>query len=295
MKVAGMDEIALADKHLVVEQPEKKRARFAVDETDSGKDEMQVKESGEDSMEDDEEDGEDKEEEDEAPEFTRWAEEVTTIRLINGGVGSDSVAGEFPPAYTHQIFFTPRPSASQTDGEGSRGHQELIIGYEDPRLEVVYAANTLKSFFRFQHSAQVEVKLLRKAGLTRTSIINALQTNVPTDWSTKLSEVQEEVDKPFTPIGALREEETLPDGSRLQIFHFTADSDEAVKLVRRMQTFAIWLIETGQSIEVPDRKWNILTLYRVEKRADEQDLHTFIGFYSAYRYWAYDKVGHSLA
>jgi hypothetical protein len=75
------------------------------------------------------------------------------------------------------------------------------------------------------------------------------------DYATKFSAVQTEAEAPFTPLGTLREHETLPDGSSLQIFHFTADTPETVKLVNRMQTFAVWLIETGQPIEVPDPKW----------------------------------------
>ena len=137
---------------------------------------------------------------------------------------------------------------------------------------------------------QVDVKLLKQNNLSRTSILNSLHSRVPMDYATKLSAVQTEAEAPFVPIGTMRQEETLPDGSSLQIFYFTADSPEAVKFVNRMQTFAVWLIETGQGIEVPDPKWNVFTLYHVEKGPGNQPIHTLLGFYTAYRYWVYDKV-----
>ena len=278
VKVPGQDEMSLPPTRLVAEEPEQKRARFAEGAGASNPRGAEMDESPGELDEGDE----DEIEEDKAPPHSRWAEEVTTIKIVNGA-GS---AGQFPPLYTHQVFFTQR------EGDNAeREHQELIVGYEEPKLEIVYAGNCLKAGISFSHSGQpVEVKRLKQHGLTRTSILNSLHTRVPMDYAAKMADVQAEAQAPFTPLGTLRDEETLSDGSRVQIFHFTADSPAAVEFVRRMQTFAVWLIETGQGIEVPDPKWNILTLYRVERGADNTNVHTMLGFFSAYRYWVYDKA-----
>ena len=289
--MAGLDEIALMPANLVAEEPEKKRARFAPDAETGSRESSMDDESASGDGEDGEEGGsEDEDSEDKAPPHTRWAEEVTTIRMLRGGAGAgvECEAGRFAPLYTHQVFYT----AQVKDEEASdRERQELIIGYDEPKLEISYAANSLKAHVEFSCKGQVDVKLLKQESLSRTPVLNSLHKRVPMDYATKLSAVQTEAEAPFSPLGTLREEEKLPDGDLLQVFHFTADSPEAVKLVQRMQTFAVWLIETGQAIEVPDPRWNILTLYRVDKGADEQPVHTMLGFYTAYRYWVYDKVG----
>jgi hypothetical protein len=254
VKVSGMEEVSLSAANLVVEEPERKKARFSTDvEGIKGKGTMKDASSESESDEDGKEDDED-DEEDKAPPHSRWAEEVTTIRLIAGGAGAgvEREIGRFQPLYTHQVFYKAR---NKEDVDTEREHQELIIGYEDPHLEIVYAANSLKACAQWRNSAQVDIKLLREHHLTRTSVLDSVQTRVPMDYATKLSAVQTEAEAPFTPLGTLREHETLPDGSSLQIFHFTADTPETVKLVNRMQTFAVWLIETGQPIEVPDPKW----------------------------------------
>jgi len=276
------------------EEPEMKRARFAQEDAagkKSSKDTGSSAEAEEDSEEDkdsEEAAAEAKVEDEEKPQHSCWAEDVTTIRMIKGGAGDKSEVGRFSPLFTHQVFYTPGDVLDAD--ENKRTHRELIIGYEEPTLEIVYAANSLKAFIDFRKKTEVETKLLKRDNLSRTSILNCLHKRVPMDYATKLSAVQSEAETPFMPIGTLREEEQLEDGSSLQIFHFIADNPEAVKLVNRMQTFAVWLIETGQAIEVPDPNWNIFTLYRVEKGADNQALHTMLGFYTAHRYWAYDKV-----
>jgi hypothetical protein len=296
VKCPGLDEISLLPVNVVVEEPDHKRARFA-DSTDSKiSHSMEVAQGDEAEEDEDEEDGdeEDGDEEDKAPPYTRWAEEVTTIRMIKGGAngGAENEAGRFAPSYTHQVFYNERGSGDNVE---DRADQELIIGYEDPELEITYAANSLKAYFEFRHSAQVAVKLLKQNNLTRTSTLNSLHSRVPMDYATKLSEVQDEANAPFTPVGALHDQEELPDGSLLQIFHFTVESPEAVQFVRRMQTFAIWMIETGSVLEVPDRRWNVLTLYRVETGSNNQDVHTLLGFCTAYRFWVYDKVTNLLS
>eukprot|EP00802_Teleaulax_amphioxeia_P009965 Tamp_09990.p1 GENE.Tamp_09990~~Tamp_09990.p1 ORF type:complete len:580 (-),score=204.40 Tamp_09990:276-2015(-) len=294
VKVAGLDEIALMPANLVAEEPEKKRARFAPDAETGSRESSMDDESASGDAEDGEEGGsEDEDSEDKAPQHTRWAEEVTTIRMLRGGAGAgvECEAGRFAPLYTHQVFYT----AQGKDEEASdRERQELIIGYDEPKLEISYAANSLKAHVEFSCKGQVDVKLLKQESLSRTPVLNSLHKRVPMDYATKLSAVQAEAEAPFSPLGTLLEEEKLPDGGLLQVFHFTADSPEAVKLVQRMQTFAVWLIETGQAIEVPDPRWNILTLYRVDKGADEQPVHTMLGFYTAYRYWVYDKERNEL-
>jgi hypothetical protein len=298
VQVKGLDEVALGPANLVVEEPEKKRARFAADGEaackDSSMHDATASEAGEDGeSREEEEGGEDEDSEDQAPPHTCWAEEVTTIRMLRGGagVGVECEVGRFRPEYTHQVFYTPQ---GKEDDEALRELQELIIGYDEPKLDISYAANSLKAHIEFSCKGRVEQKLLKKDNLSRTSILDSLHKRVPMDYATKLSAVQAEAEAPFEPLGTMREEEKLPDGSSLQIFHFTADTPEAVKLVHRMQTFAVWLIETGQPIEVPDHRWNILTLYRVEKGANDQTVHTMLGFYTVYRYWVYDKARNEL-
>lgn len=165
VKIPGIDEVSLLASNLVADEPEKKRARFSPeDEGSKGKDSM---EDGASSDEDDEEGEEDGDDEDEAPPHTRWAEEVTSIRMIKGGAGAgvECEVGRFVPLYTHQVFYTPK---NKLDTEAERENQELIIGYEDPELELVYAANTLKAYLEFRNSAKVDIKLLKQNNLTRT-------------------------------------------------------------------------------------------------------------------------------
>lgn len=154
VKVEGMDELALSAANLVVDEPAQKRARFAQEAEVKDKDSMEDASSSDGEAEEDA-DGEGSGEEDEAPPYTRWGEEVTTIRMIKGGPSSgiECEVARFRPHYTHQVFYT---SKSKEDNESDREHQELIIGYENPELEIVYAANSLKAYIEFRHSAQVQ-------------------------------------------------------------------------------------------------------------------------------------------
>mmetsp|Transcript_35756 Transcript_35756/g.86431 ORF Transcript_35756/g.86431 Transcript_35756/m.86431 type:complete len:498 (-) Transcript_35756:100-1593(-) len=260
----------------LMEQGPSKRARFADEE---GKNVEEV-------MEEAEESGEESEEE-ELPPYSVVGNDVTSIRLVSGSC-DDGEGRTFNPTYTHQVF---RVKASE-DAEVQ--HEELIIGYENPRIEITVASNTLKAHVDFKHDGTTDVKLLRNERLSRTNVLDAIQTHVPCDYAPRRSDVEEDAARTdFVPLGALISSEDGKDGATLELYHFTGETPEAARFVRRLQTMVLWTIETGSFIKVPDPAWNIYTLYS-KKEEKGRVVYCLIGFITAYRYWVYDKASHSV-
>mmetsp|Transcript_11716 Transcript_11716/g.23123 ORF Transcript_11716/g.23123 Transcript_11716/m.23123 type:complete len:503 (+) Transcript_11716:35-1543(+) len=258
--------------------PCKKRARFA-DEEGKNMEEVMVEEAEESGAES---------EEDELPPYSVVGNDVTTIKMLSAS-NKEGLEDSFSPTYTHQVFRV-KPSE---DAEAV--HEELIIGYENPRVEIVYAGNTLKAHVDFKHDGTVDVKLLRNERLARTNVLDAIHTHVPSDYAARRCEVEADAARTdFSPLGELVE--SVPgskEGETLELLHFTADTPEATTFVNRLQTLVLWTIETGSGIKVPDPAWNIYTLYSRTEAAGHP-VYSLVGFITAYRYWVYDRTSKSV-
>eukprot|EP00291_Cryptomonas_curvata_P020665 CAMPEP_0172163110 /NCGR_PEP_ID=MMETSP1050-20130122/7086_1 /TAXON_ID=233186 /ORGANISM="Cryptomonas curvata, Strain CCAP979/52" /LENGTH=293 /DNA_ID=CAMNT_0012833257 /DNA_START=99 /DNA_END=977 /DNA_ORIENTATION=- len=66
--------------------------------------------------------------------FSTWANDAVRIRMVRGPGDLDDPARQFPPLFTHQVF----------------GPREEIVGYDNPVLEIVYAANSLLPSFELR-------------------------------------------------------------------------------------------------------------------------------------------------
>jgi hypothetical protein len=269
--VADPDAENRAPKTKKVEgSPEKKRARFG---DDGGDVQVTVHEVGSQD-----EDGESSDEESEDPPFSTWANKVLTLKMLSSD-GDSETETAFNPLFTHQVFYAP-PAVK----DGERMHEELLIGYESPEVEVVYAANTLRAWLDFRHKGTVPQKQLTQAGLFgRTNVLTSLevrpartaprrdgapcpaalpltracaQERVKSDYVPRRADVEADARGEFTPFGTRVSCDPAGDGAggsdhTLEVFHSCPTSPAEVAYVRRMQTLVTWMIETGSAIEVP--------------------------------------------
>ncbi|EKX54736.1 hypothetical protein GUITHDRAFT_99389 [Guillardia theta CCMP2712] len=260
-----------AENVKLCDKEKNKRARFAEKVEESVTIEREEAEDVDDDGESEEED---------VP-YSCWANEVTKIKMIVGD--DEGSAIEFNPLFTHQVFFNEQPGAEE------RIHEELIIGYHEPKVVVNYAANTLSSSVDFKHDGPVDMKQLRQFGLNRTNVLDSVESRMPHDLKdNNIDKVEKDAKAEFTPYGSEIFNEKLSDTEEVSILHFIADKDEVVPYVKGLQSLAMWCIETAGCIEVPDERWNIFTLYKkVTKNGSTKFI--LIGFLTAYKYWVYDR------
>ena len=204
--------------------------------------------------------------------FSAWANDAVRIRMVRNASDLREAARQFQPLFTHQVF----------------GGKEEIIGFENPVVQIIYAANTLRPCICFGAAEKVERQLLKEHGLQRTRVLDCIRTYAPSDYAASTQEVLDEASRAASnrPIGeviwkyasrnhgdadlafgALVSEPggghgSGADGARseFRLYRTGLASEEAQVVLRRVQSLAIWLIERASYIRADDN-WELLMLY----------------------------------
>ena len=204
--------------------------------------------------------------------FSTWANDAVRIRMVRNASDLDDPARQFQPLFTHQVF----------------GGKEEIIGFENPVVQIVYAANTLRPCICFGAGEKVSEHLLKDQGLQRTDVVNCIRKHAPSDYAASVQDLLDEASRPESnrPLGEViwryvtthpgdcdsvggtgQEKEqggcTQESGREFRLYRSGLASDDARILLRRVQSLAIWMIERASYIR-PDDNWELLMLYEHE-------------------------------
>ena len=212
--------------------------------------------------------------------FSMWANDAVRICMIRNSSDLKDPTRQFQPLFTHQVF----------------GLKEEIIGFENPAVQIVYAANTLRPSICFGARENVERQQLKDHGLQRTDVLDAIRKHAPADYSLSTDEVLQDASECANdrPLGTVLwrytsqqprhnapgyaaswiggRPQSMPEverkhssSSEFRVYLTDFKSDAARVLLQRVQSLAIWLIERASYIK-PDDNWQLLTLYEHDGR-----------------------------
>lgn len=195
-----------------------------------------------------------------------FALDACELCMLPSDAGANSWRGEgFRPLFAHQIF----------------GQEEEIVGYKRPRVVVTYAADTLLPSIRFEHDGVTRSS-------NRTEVIKSIKAAAPSDYinATRLPGHVAATAGIFRPPGHKVSDYTLFElggteadidkaadecGARTVRYETylvgcgEEQGEAALKLVRRTQSLAMWLIEEASYIDTADPNWSCMMTYeRVE-------------------------------
>jgi histone acetyltransferase 1 len=213
--------------------------------------------------------------------FSIWANDAVSISFVRGVEDLCDPFRQCPPLFTHQVF----------------GPQEEIVGYEKPAFKIIYAANTLRPTLTFKYMGVVDGNQLRAVRATPTDVENLVYDRVPCDYAASVQDVISEADDTsFVPVGRLVASFDAPASSsvprtrsgavqgqmsRFRVYCNDLQDDASRKMLKRLQTLAIWLIERASYIAI-DENWELLTMYEVYEK-NGKEAYQLVGFTTMYR------------
>jgi len=221
--------------------------------------------------------------------FSTWANDAVRIRMVRNASDLGDPTRQFQPLFTHQVF----------------GGKEEIVGFENPVVQIIYAANTLRPCICFGASEKVARSQLKDLGLRRTDVLECIRKHAPADYTASMQDVLDDAADAASnqPIGKLvwrytdqhrlegdvtssvpgwmggpavptprprPEESEDTSGNEFRVYQTDLESEEAQVLLNRVQSLAIWLIERASYIK-PDNHWQLLTLYEHQGVVRAQD------------------------
>jgi hypothetical protein len=119
--------------------------------------------------------------------FSSWANDAVRIRMVRNASDLADPTRQFQPLFTHQVF----------------GGKEEIVGFENPVVQIVYAANSLRPCICFGASDKVARSQLKPHGLKRTDVLASIRMNAPSDYAASTQEVLDDASHPASnrPLG----------------------------------------------------------------------------------------------
>jgi len=119
--------------------------------------------------------------------FSSWANDAVRIRMVRNASDLADPTRQFQPLFTHQVF----------------GGKEEIVGFENPVVQIVYAANSLRPCICFGASDKVARRQLKAHGLKRTHVEASIRINAPSDYAASTQEVLDDASHPASnrPLG----------------------------------------------------------------------------------------------
>ena len=196
----------------------------------------------------------------------------------------------FAPLFAHQIF----------------GKNEEIVGYDSPEVRISYSAGNLIPCIEFEHRGMILSPENRSAGLKQTDVLATISERAPAEyvapeiWKAIACEsgyhppgriVDDYNAHSMPPMSSKRKRVANVDEGKLvryEIYHCSAgEGDEAAaRLLKCVQSLAVWLIERASYIDLRDGNWSCLLLYERSAPTADTDAgprYRFMGFASLYR------------
>ncbi|XP_059476458.1 histone acetyltransferase type B catalytic subunit isoform X2 [Neocloeon triangulifer] len=197
--------------------------------------------------------------------------EAMNIKLVRTVQDMQDSDLSFKPEMTYQVF----------------GQKEIIAGYKDLKVDLLYGAGSLKTLLNITYSKKVDPDLFEAE-----NVEEKLKDYLPKGYLTSVDNfsigLKEEEDK-FQPPGDKIHEfkvETEDGDQTYEIYHATSQDTKMQAYCERMQTFIMWYIEAASFVDLEDTKWNFFLLFEKYKH-DGKPRFAFAGFVSTYEFYCY--------
>ena len=220
--------------------------------------------------------------------FSMWASDVVRICLARKASDVGDPKRQFQPLFTHQVF----------------GFKEEIVGFENPAVQIVYAADSLRPCICFTASDKVERGQLQALGLRRTDVLDCIRKHAPSDYAASTKELLDDACEPqgFQPMGQViwrypsqhsggsdavsqmageraggggGGQEGGDEGSvnEFRVYQTELKTKGELVLLQRVQSLAMWLIERASYIKA-DSHWQLLMLYEHHGKVRARPAHS---------------------
>ena len=174
---------------------------------------------------------------------------------------------EWQPEFTHQCFTKGR-----------------VPGQRDPRLRVWYRDPDLHWCGLFTTSSPsdraapaVDVASSLDLVTPPGGIVVQKDTSVDAGWQAIEVAGLHPLASTWAPPGTCVQEYTAS-GSRFVVHRWDLGSPWAVELHGRMETLAVWLIETASRVDASDPRWGIFAIYAVSSGDEGSCPYSFVGY-----------------
>ncbi|VEU21122.1 DEKNAAC102057 [Brettanomyces naardenensis] len=202
---------------------------------------------------------------------TSWT--CSSNEALYVSVAEPQGAFTFKPKFTYPIF----------------GDAEQIFGYKDLRIDLAFDCKSLKPFLNYRYSSKIsdDVKDINDQLLAflpdsgKDAVLKSEEK-----WLDSVDDEKFEI--PGECVGEY--ELNMDIKNTYKIYKFKpVESEEGLKLHRRMQIFVLLYIEAGSYIDENDPIWDVYCIYKCPKDGSKE---TFVGFATTYAYWKYP--GHEI-
>ncbi|KAI8075267.1 acyl-CoA N-acyltransferase [Gongronella butleri] len=220
------------------------------------------------------------------PDFDRWA--CNTTEVMQLGLVSPSPEDpynlhveSFQPEFTYPLF----------------GMHETAFGYKDLAINIQFAAGSLRTFVEVTSSAQYQPPSSSSSTLEQVpidDISGTLKKYLPPDTTTNYDAFFNAVKadhEAFKPMGQLMHTYHVAneDGGEdtFEVYKCSFKDHKFREFHRRMQFFVLLFIEGSSFIEEDDEKWEIYTVFKVDKASASSVTYAFVGYCTAYPFYCW--------
>ncbi|KAK3067202.1 histone acetyltransferase 1 [Teratosphaeriaceae sp. CCFEE 6253] len=205
-------------------------------------------------------------------EWSTSTNDCLKIELVNG----KETSGPFSPAFTYPIF----------------GEEEVIFGYEDPVINLSFAAHDLTPHLEITHGdlypAQGDVKPTDIRGALADFLPESAFREVSRDNALKDPDAASFV-PPGEKMGGYKQDE-----KRYEVWCSSLADERARRLLENMQILVPMFIEGGTMLSLGQdwstQRWKLFLLYGVEsKPRPSTSRYSLVGYGTSYRVFALPK------
>ncbi|KAJ3041466.1 histone acetyltransferase 1 [Rhizophlyctis rosea] len=202
--------------------------------------------------------------------WTVSSNDALELKLVRTN-GDDLEGEEFHPEFTYPVF----------------GDEETIIGYQDLKIQLHYAAGSLATYLGIDYSA-------KSTGSPKPQDVVKILADfmAPDNYDAFLATVRRD-ETEFRPMGEKFHEYELEnrDGSEeggvvYEMYKCTFATPKCKEYHKRVQLFLLWFIEGASFIEDTDENWELIFLYEKRNRSG-QDVYSLVGYMTYYPFFYY--------
>ncbi|GIY90632.1 histone acetyltransferase type B catalytic subunit [Caerostris darwini] len=201
------------------------------------------------------------------------ANEVINFKFVTTAEDIADETKGFKAEYTHQFF----------------GDSENIFGYVGLKINMIYSACRLSTFFTMTY--REKVKPSKTGGIEADDVYKIIcdkqELEPSRDLDAFIDSLNEE--STFEPLGELLNTFSIKNDGREETYGiYRADNSTHgfIEYHEKMQTLILWFIDAASYIDETDERWDYFILHQHIKDGSS-DYYPFVGYATVYRYYAY--------
>ncbi|KAI9032078.1 acyl-CoA N-acyltransferase [Hyaloraphidium curvatum] len=210
--------------------------------------------------------------------------EVFNLRLVSADDDPEDRSACFRPEFTWLLF-----------------EEEKIFGYRDPKIDLFFAAGSLRPYFSFTYGSRIPNTSAAEFEPTDVKAAVDEKLTIKDDYATDMDEFMKGVredEESFEPtkLGATaeklheytRERKGEPGEPRtFEIYKFDFDSRKFRAYHRRLQTFLPLFIDGARFIDDTDERWEIYVTFERRPRPTGRPSYSAVAYATCYPFFYY--------